>query len=176
MRREIRRKMENEKRMLMTQFEKIKQGKSSLDNLSSEFKPEPVMGATESMPNRNTQSQKSLPKKAKTAQPNNRSQKIEKSISNTIRPNTLEASQQSIELSNANVSSANEKEGRKAIENLKLKQNHEMLLVLEEEQAKENQREAKLNSITDPQEKKRLEKIYAMERAKAHARIQQLTE
>jgi hypothetical protein len=51
-----------------------------------------------------------------------------------------------------------------------------MLVVLEEEQVKENQRETKMNTVTDPQEKKRLEKIYAMERAKAHARIQGMAE
>ena len=74
------------------------------------------------------------------------------------------------------VDPVNEKEARKAIEQLKLKQNHEMLVVLEEEQVKENQREQKMNTINDPQEKKRLEKIYAMERAKAHARIQTMAE
>lgn len=51
-----------------------------------------------------------------------------------------------------------------------------MLVALEEEQAKENQREQKLKSITDPQERKRLDKIYAVERARAHARIQEMTE
>ncbi len=51
---------------------------------------------------------------------------------------------------------------------MKLKQNHEMLVALEEEQAKENAREQKLRQVTDPQERKRLEKIYGMERARAY--------
>jgi cellulose biosynthesis protein BcsQ len=69
-----------------------------------------------------------------------------------------------------------EKEARKEIENLKLKQNHEMLLALEEEQERENKREQKLKSITDAQEKKRYDKICAVERARAHSRIQEMTE
>jgi len=67
-------------------------------------------------------------------------------------------------------------EARKAIENLKIKQNHEMLSLLEEEQNKENDRELKLQGINDHREKERLEKSFAMERARAHARIQQLAE
>lgn len=51
-----------------------------------------------------------------------------------------------------------------------------MLKVLEEEQAAENGREDEMSKINDPQERKRLEKIFGMERAKAQARIQQLSE
>lgn len=51
-----------------------------------------------------------------------------------------------------------------------------MLKLLEEEQGRENEREMKLESIADPHEKKRIEKVFAMERAKAHARIQKLAE
>jgi hypothetical protein len=69
-----------------------------------------------------------------------------------------------------------EAEARKMIENLKFKQNNEMLKVLEEEQNKENEREKVLEGITDPQEKKRVEKVFAMDRAQAHARIQALAE
>ena len=65
---------------------------------------------------------------------------------------------------------------KKAIENLKIKQNHEMLALLEEEQNRENERELKLQSITEPREKEKLEKSFALERAKAHSRIQQLAE
>jgi len=62
------------------------------------------------------------------------------------------------------------------IENLKIKQNHEMLGLLEEEQNRENERELRLQSITDSREREKLEKSFALERAKAHARIQQLAE
>ncbi len=51
-----------------------------------------------------------------------------------------------------------------------------MLLALEDEQEKENRREQKLKSIAEPHEKKRFEKICAVERARAHARIQEMTE
>ena len=51
-----------------------------------------------------------------------------------------------------------------------------MLIVLEEEQENEKKRELQLREIADPQDRKRLEKIFGMERAKAHARIQQLAE
>lgn len=51
-----------------------------------------------------------------------------------------------------------------------------MLQLLEEEQNKENEREAKLSTIPEARERERLEKSFAMDRAKAHARIQQLAE
>ena len=62
------------------------------------------------------------------------------------------------------------------LDNLKLQQNNEMLKLLEEEQSRENEREEKLEQIADPHERKRVEKVFAMERAKAHARIQKLAE
>lgn len=51
-----------------------------------------------------------------------------------------------------------------------------MLQLLEEEQNKENEREARLHGISDAREREKLEKSFAMDRAKAHARIQQLAE
>lgn len=42
-----------------------------------------------------------------------------------------------------------------------------MLLVLEEEQKMEDERTSKMEQVNDPQEQKRLEKIFGMERAKA---------
>jgi len=51
-----------------------------------------------------------------------------------------------------------------------------MLKLLEEEQKKEKERDRELASIADPQEKRRLEKILAMERTRAHAKIKQLVE
>lgn len=55
------------------------------------------------------------------------------------------------------------------------KQNSEMLKVLEEEQNAENEREKHFIAST-MDEKKKLEKQYGMERAKAQARIQKLSE
>ena len=72
--------------------------------------------------------------------------------------------------------SGKKNEARKAIENLKIRQNHEMLSLLEEEQNRENERELRLQGLVDMKEKDKLEKSFAMERARAHARIQQLAE
>jgi hypothetical protein len=69
-----------------------------------------------------------------------------------------------------------DKEAKKLIENLKISQNHEMLMILEEEQNNEGEREQKLRGVVDSQERRRLEKIFGMERAKAHARIQALAD
>ena len=69
-----------------------------------------------------------------------------------------------------------EKEIKEKVENLRMQQNHEMLLILEEEQANEANREVMMTKIMDAKEKKRLEKIFGMERAKAQTRIQELSE
>lgn len=57
-----------------------------------------------------------------------------------------------------------------------MQQNHEMLLILEEEQANESKREEMISKIFDAKERKRLDKIFGMERAKAQSRIQELSE
>ena len=69
-----------------------------------------------------------------------------------------------------------EKEIKEKVETLRMQQNHEMLLILEEEQANEANRETMMTKIMDAKEKKRLEKIFGMERAKAQTRIQELSE
>ena len=69
-----------------------------------------------------------------------------------------------------------QKEAKKIVENLKIKQNHEMLMLLEEEQNNENERELRLQDIQDKKLREKYEKEFAVERAKAHARIQQLAE
>lgn len=80
------------------------------------------------------------------------------------------------QLEGRNAESFNEKEIKQRIENFKMEQNHEMLIVLEEEQVNEQNREETMKKITDHKEKKRLEKIFGMERAKAQARIQEISE
>jgi hypothetical protein len=72
--------------------------------------------------------------------------------------------------------SINHEEALQILENLKKAQNDEMLAILEEEQNRENEREIQINDIQDPLERKKLEKIFAMERAKAHQRIQKIAE
>ena len=69
-----------------------------------------------------------------------------------------------------------DKESRKFIENVKAEQNQEMLWVLEQEQRHEAERERQLKLIGDTQEKKALNKMFGMERAKAHTRIESLAE
>lgn len=51
-----------------------------------------------------------------------------------------------------------------------------MLRVLEHEQSEEQEREIMMENVADQTEKKRLEKLFGMERAKAQARIQKLSE
>lgn len=54
---------------------------------------------------------------------------------------------------------------------MKEKQNQELLRILEEEQAIEAEREKQLQEISDETERKRLEKIFGIERGKASERI-----
>ena len=51
-----------------------------------------------------------------------------------------------------------------------------MLNVLEHEQNEETEREQMMDNVDDPNEKKRLDKLFGIERAKAQARIQKLSE
>jgi hypothetical protein len=46
-----------------------------------------------------------------------------------------------------------------------------LLAILEEEQKKEGEREMKLREVNDEAERKRLEKIFGIERARASERI-----
>lgn len=55
------------------------------------------------------------------------------------------------------------------------KQNSEMLKLLEDEQELENQREAKFGRAS-AEEKRKLEKEFGLERARAQMRIQKLSE
>lgn len=64
----------------------------------------------------------------------------------------------------------------KDIEDLKMQQNAELLELLNTEQKIEEEREKMLENIKDNEEKKRLERIFGIERAKASARIIKLSE
>lgn len=61
------------------------------------------------------------------------------------------------------------------LEDLKRVQNEQLLSVLEEEQTRENEREHMLVQVGDAAEKRRLEKIFGVERAKANDRIMRMT-
>ena len=66
--------------------------------------------------------------------------------------------------------------GYQEVEDLKVRQNGEMLAVLDEEQAMEKQRDQQLQLVTDSKQRKQVEKLFELERTKAHARIQDLAE
>lgn len=62
-------------------------------------------------------------------------------------------------------------EAIKRVEMMRQQNNNELLAILEEEQKEEAQREMKLREVTDENERKRLEKIFGIERARASERI-----
>ena len=69
---------------------------------------------------------------------------------------------------NLNISRA---DAFRIIDELRQRNNEELLTILNEEQKKEGEREAKLREVSDEAERKRLEKIFGIERAKASERI-----
>lgn len=62
------------------------------------------------------------------------------------------------------------------VEELRRKQNEQLLAVLEEEQGMEEGREMTMRRVENSLERQRLEKMYGIERAKASERIMRLTE
>lgn len=68
-----------------------------------------------------------------------------------------------------------EKEVKFRVDALKMQQNHEMLLVLQEEQANEASRDEIYRKTLDSKEKKKLETLFAGKREKALARIGDLS-
>eukprot|EP00828_Plagiopyla_frontata_P047618 TRINITY_DN8853_c0_g1_i1.p1 TRINITY_DN8853_c0_g1~~TRINITY_DN8853_c0_g1_i1.p1 ORF type:complete len:324 (-),score=55.19 TRINITY_DN8853_c0_g1_i1:20-991(-) len=70
----------------------------------------------------------------------------------------------------------NVSEIKRMVEELKIQQNHEMLQILEEEQKYEDERTIRMERSIDNGEKKKLEKAFGIERAKAQKRITQLSQ
>lgn len=66
---------------------------------------------------------------------------------------------------------ASRMDAQKQVELMRQKHNAELLAILEEEQRAEAERENKLKSVSEENERKRLEKIFGIERAKASERI-----
>lgn len=62
-------------------------------------------------------------------------------------------------------------EALKIVDELRQRNNIELLKILEDEQRAEAEREHKLLEVSDPSERNRLEKIFGIERAKASERI-----
>lgn len=170
----MKREIEQQKREMLEKIEKVKQGKLDpseiLQSLSvqqkerdpnnvsrSPAKPVKTQAHEEKkMSDRNNSS--SLPKESK----NTTLDQTSKMQGNTSAPSTM-------------LKKRNEEELKRELEALINKQNSEMLRVLEEEQNFENEREKHFIAST-MDEKKRLEKQYGMERAKAQTRIQKLSE
>jgi len=94
----------------------------------------------------------------------------------TSRPAVSHQPLQSQQFFEQGMKNLTEKEARKALEELKMKQNQEMLRLLEEEHNRENQREARLKDITDIAERKKYEKVMNADRMKSQSRVQQLSE
>lgn len=69
-----------------------------------------------------------------------------------------------------------DKEIEKKVEEFKRKLNLDLLKVLSEEKFKEEERELLYNKTTNPVERKRLEKIIAMERTQSSERIMKINE
>lgn len=65
---------------------------------------------------------------------------------------------------------------QKKMDDLKIKQNYEMLQLLEEEQEQEAKREDLYLAVEDPEEQKRLKKILGLERAQAQLKLQHLSD
>lgn len=63
-----------------------------------------------------------------------------------------------------------------AIESLRRRQNEQLLKVLEEEQRAEERRERMLRTVQDEEDRRRLERVFGLERAKSSERIMRLTE
>jgi len=66
-------------------------------------------------------------------------------------------------------------EAQHIVEELRRRQNEDLLLVLEQEQRNETDREIELTKVTDPNERRRLEQLFGVERARASERIMQHT-
>lgn len=62
-------------------------------------------------------------------------------------------------------------EALRIVDELRQRNNQELLMILEEEQKNEAEREAKLREVAEENERKRLEKIFGIERARASERI-----
>lgn len=62
------------------------------------------------------------------------------------------------------------------MESMRRRQNEHLLKILESEQAAEENRERMLRTTHDERERKRLERVFGMERARASEKIMRMTE
>ena len=62
------------------------------------------------------------------------------------------------------------------IEGIRQRHNEQLLRVLEQEQEQEERRERILRGIKDEEERRRLDRVFGLERAKSSQRIMRITE
>lgn len=95
-------------------------------------------------------------------------------VNNSVEPDT--SMQMQASPSETKLKLMSDEELKKGLDDLKLKHNQDMLRLLEAEHAKEGQREAKLKAITNPEDKRKLEKEIWAEKERSHLKIRHLTE
>ena len=66
-------------------------------------------------------------------------------------------------------------EAQGLVEELRRRQNEDLLLVLEQEQRNETEREMTLANMNDAEERRKTEHLFGIERARASERIMQIT-
>jgi len=178
MRQIIQREMQTNKQALTEKFEKLKRGKLNNEITTEQHKPSHSPKRTTKM-NQNKSAVEFNPHRGNsfhTLDPIVKKEEIKELPSKTepvqktekLTPHQPSEPKQKVLLS--------EKDARRGLDELKAKQNQEMLRLLEEEHNKNNQRENKLQSITDAQEKKRYEKTCLLEKDKSNQKIRQFTD
>ena len=139
--------------------------------------------STDSKPRRTKRLQSAMPSRRGRG---HKGEKLSKTVSGNARtrPKTAvaakrkKASKQRMSKTTSDVVD-NSLEGETAheiVEKMRQKQTMHLLQVLEEEQQSEDKREKTLRSVKDPVERRRLDKVFAVERAKASERIVLITE
>jgi len=191
----IQSQMRAQKDELMSQFEKIQKTGVIPDELMDKLGQDRVNSLNNTRKNESIISHERSPDKRSKPQPSNvtasRTNKPEKSVDRAVKDHSISnnLTQQKNEMLKTNDKYSKSKLAKdenkrkiteldevKNIEELKMQQNAELLELLNTEQKIEEEREKMLNNIKENEEKKRLEKIFGIERAKASARIIKLSE
>lgn len=165
-----------------------KRRKEAFKHIANKKQTDKIVQSRNSSADSNPRS-RTATKRPQSAMPSRRGRKGEKlsktvSSSSRTRPKTAvaakrkKASKQRMSKTTSDVAD-NSLEGETAheiVEKMRQKQTMHLLQVLEEEQQSEDKREKTLRSVKDPVERRRLDKVFAVERAKASERIVRITE
>lgn len=165
-RRKLRDQVEAQKKTIMEKFEQVK--KQGSGNLSTQDLSALLNVSTSPVPA--TASPVKLPAVTPSPpKPNTQPAKPKSTKSSSISPMRQRPSPAKPDAKSA------EQIGREKLNELRKKQNEELLNVLDEEQKKEEEREQRLTAASD-QDKAKLEKGFGLERAKASKRVVGLSE